>query len=36
LLHRLWLVRNALLQAGPDALVKSIALDHGFWHLGRF
>jgi len=35
-LHRLWLVRNALLQAGRDALVKSIALDHGFWHLGRF
>lgn len=35
-LHRLWLVRNALLQASPDALVKSIALDHGFWHLGRF
>ena len=36
LLHRLWLVRNALLRANPDALVKSIALDHGFWHLGRF
>jgi AraC family ethanolamine operon transcriptional activator len=36
LLHRLWLVRNALLRASPDALVKSIALDHGFWHLGRF
>ena len=36
LLHRLWLVRNALLRAGPDALVKSIALDNGFWHLGRF
>lgn len=35
-LHRLWLVRNALLQASPDSLVKSIALDHGFWHLGRF
>lgn len=35
-LHRLWRVRNALLQASPDALVKSIALDHGFWHLGRF
>lgn len=35
-LHRLWRVRNALLQAGPDTLVKSIALDHGFWHLGRF
>lgn len=36
LLHRLWLVRNALVRASPDALVKSIALDHGFWHLGRF
>ena len=36
LLHRLWLARHALLQASPDALVKSIALDHGFWHLGRF
>jgi AraC-like DNA-binding protein len=36
LLHRLWLVRNALLRASSDDLVKSIALDHGFWHLGRF
>ncbi len=36
LLHRLWLVRNALLRASSEALVKSIALDHGFWHLGRF
>jgi AraC-like DNA-binding protein len=36
LLHRLWQVRNALLRASPDALVKTIALDHGFWHLGRF
>lgn len=36
LLHRLWLVRGALLRAGPNELVKSIALDHGFWHLGRF
>jgi AraC-like DNA-binding protein len=36
LLHRLWLVRNALLRAPPGTLVKSIALDHGFWHLGRF
>lgn len=36
LLHRLWLVRNALLRASSDTLVKSVALDHGFWHLGRF
>jgi AraC family ethanolamine operon transcriptional activator len=36
MLRRLWMVRNALLRASPDALVKSIALDHGFWHLGRF
>ena len=36
LLHRLWLVRIALLRAPPGTLVKSIALDHGFWHLGRF
>ncbi|WP_300263344.1 AraC family transcriptional regulator [Bradyrhizobium sp.] len=36
LLHRLWLVRGALLRAEAGDLVKSIALDHGFWHLGRF
>lgn len=36
LLHRLRLVRNALLRAHANDLVKSIALDHGFWHLGRF
>jgi AraC-like DNA-binding protein len=36
LLHRLWSVRNALLRASPHDLVKTIALDHGFWHLGRF
>lgn len=36
LLHRLWSVRIALLRASPHDLVKSIALDHGFWHLGRF
>jgi len=36
LLHRLWLTRHALLQADDKNLVKSIALDHGFWHLGRF
>jgi AraC family transcriptional regulator, ethanolamine operon transcriptional activator len=36
LLRRLWSVRNALLRAPPHDLVKTIALDHGFWHLGRF
>lgn len=36
LLHRLWSVRHALLRAAPPDLVKTIALDHGFWHLGRF
>lgn len=35
-LHRLWLARYALLQADNERLIKSIALDHGFWHLGRF
>jgi AraC family ethanolamine operon transcriptional activator len=35
-LNRLWAVRGALLHAGPDDLVKTIAFDHGFWHLGRF
>jgi AraC family ethanolamine operon transcriptional activator len=35
-LSRLWAVRGALLRAGPDDLVKTIAFDHGFWHLGRF
>ena len=35
-LQRLWSVRRILLAGEPGALVKSIALDHGFWHLGRF
>lgn len=35
-LHRLWLTRYALLQADDDKFVKSIALEHGFWHLGHF
>lgn len=36
-LRRLMLVRRALSrrQEGPD-LVKSVALGHGFWHLGHF
>ena len=35
--RRLVLVRRAL-RSAPDgpALVKSVALAHGFWHLGRF
>jgi AraC family ethanolamine operon transcriptional activator len=35
--RRLMLVRRALLsqEDGPD-LVKSVALGHGFWHLGHF
>jgi AraC family ethanolamine operon transcriptional activator len=35
-LNRLWAVRAALMHSGPDGLVKTIAFDHGFWHLGRF
>ena len=35
--RRLVLVRRALQSArGGPALVKSVALAHGFWHLGRF
>jgi AraC family ethanolamine operon transcriptional activator len=35
--RRLMLVRRALKEAnGGHALVKSVALSHGFWHLGRF
>jgi AraC family ethanolamine operon transcriptional activator len=36
MLNRLWAVRAALLRAGPEDLIKTIALDHRFWHLGRF
>lgn len=36
-LRRLTLARRALRDAGNEpALVKSIALSHGFWHLGHF
>jgi AraC family ethanolamine operon transcriptional activator len=35
-LRRLWSVRWALLSGDPRMMVKSVALDHGFWHLGRF
>jgi AraC family ethanolamine operon transcriptional activator len=36
LLGRLWATRAALVRASPEDLVKTIALDHGFWHFGRF
>lgn len=29
-------VREALLQAGPQASVTTVAVQWGFWHLGRF
>jgi AraC family transcriptional regulator, ethanolamine operon transcriptional activator len=35
ILNRLWAVRAALLRSHPEG-VKTIAFDHGFWHLGRF
>lgn len=36
-LRRLSMVRAALLSRdGPPPLVKSVALSHGFWHLGNF
>lgn len=35
--RRLMLARRALRDAGADAgLVKTVALRHGFWHLGHF
>jgi AraC-like DNA-binding protein len=33
---RLQRVRDALLQANPKTTVTDVALDHGFFHLGRF
>jgi AraC-like DNA-binding protein len=33
---RLQRVRDALLQADPSTTVTDVALDHGFFHLGRF
>jgi AraC family ethanolamine operon transcriptional activator len=36
ILNRLWAARAALLRAGPHERIKTIAFDHGFWHLGRF
>jgi AraC-like DNA-binding protein len=35
-LRRLDLARRRLREAGGRALVKTVALDLGFWHLGRF
>ena len=36
-LRRLAMVRNLLRsREGPAPLVKSVALAHGFWHLGQF
>jgi AraC-like DNA-binding protein len=36
-LRRMQLARRALLQADPiDATVTGIAMDYGFWELGRF
>ena len=36
-LRRLSMVRAALLtRESPALLVKSVALSHGFWHLGQF
>ncbi len=36
ILSRLWAARAALLRGGASGLVKTIAFDYGFWHLGRF
>ncbi len=33
---RLWLVRDKLVNGGPETLIKTYALAHGFWHLGKF
>jgi AraC family transcriptional regulator, ethanolamine operon transcriptional activator len=34
--RRLATVRRALLDGGGKTLVKTVAYDHGFWHLGHF
>jgi AraC-like DNA-binding protein len=37
LLRRLHLVRRLLMSpAGASTRIKTVALDHGFWHLGQF
>jgi methylphosphotriester-DNA--protein-cysteine methyltransferase len=33
---RLWAARQALEAALPGTMVKKVALENGFWHLGRF
>jgi AraC family ethanolamine operon transcriptional activator len=35
-LNRLWAARAALLNGRTTVRVKTVAFDHGFWHLGRF
>lgn len=35
-LNRLWSARAALSIDGTTERVKTVAFDHGFWHLGRF
>jgi AraC-like DNA-binding protein len=35
-LRRMHLARRALLKATPGTTVAAIAMDHGFWELGRF
>jgi AraC-like DNA-binding protein len=36
LVRRLSAVRHALETSAPGTMVKAIALENGFWHLGRF
>ncbi len=36
ILNRLWAAHAALSHGGESDLVKTVAFDHGFWHLGRF
>jgi AraC family ethanolamine operon transcriptional activator len=36
ILHRLWAARAALSNGRTNERVKTVAFDHGFWHLGRF
>jgi AraC-like DNA-binding protein len=36
ILRRLWAARAALMRSDANTLVKTVAFDCGFWHLGRF
>lgn len=36
ILNRLWAARAALSNVRTAELVKTVAFDHGFWHMGRF